>query len=570
MQSSKYVLIILLMITAQAGHAQLFEQTERKFKEGVNLYNQGKYQLAMEAMSSLTTANADPGFSPVAHYYHALSAHKLKKFNESNLMLKQLLTRFSTWNHKDEAYYLLGANYFSLSDYRAGLDFLNRVGDPALGKDIQGLKQHYLANLTDIQQLKTLNAEFRNDRIVAEMLVAAIQSKSTNKADLELSDRLTNQFGIQATADSPKRETKKSTTPNPNDRKWTKGFYNVAVLFPYRLEDARASKRNLPNQFAYDYFEGMQLARQRLKSEGVLVNIQAYDVSNEEDKVLEMLNNGLFRQSDLIFGPLYSKTFDLISAYANENAIPLINPLATDGSLLQSGESIFLAHPSIDLQISETLKLAKAKDRSLSAAIYYGTSPKDSLMAATYRRNLLSSGGKVVEIKKVSGGAAEINARVSLFEGAKPSHIVLFSNDAKSGPGLMNVVAGRKLTDIPVFAVANSFDFNRFRPSGYGGKLYLIEPDFIELTKESIREFQKTYYDKTNTLPSVYSYQGYDQLLFFGRMIAKYNERVQTGITMRKYDEDYLLSGFDYTKSRENSVSCILHYEDSRWVPVQF
>jgi len=65
----------------------------------------------------------------------------------------------------------------------------------------------------------------------------------------------------------------------------------------------------------------------------------------------------------------------------------------------------------------------------------------------------------------------------------------------------------------------------------------------------------------------VYSYQGYDQMLFFGRMLAKYQERMSEGLSLRTYEDDYLLTGFDYTKTRENTVPSILTYEDKRWMP---
>jgi ABC-type branched-subunit amino acid transport system substrate-binding protein len=564
-----HVLIVCLALISVSAQAQLFDQPERKFMEGMSLYRQGKYENAMREFGDITSKNANDSYAPLAHFYYSLSANKIKRYNDSNLMLRQLLTRYATWPQRDEAYYLLADNYFGLSDYRRAFDFLNRIGDPSLGKDVQGIKQHFLAKVTDLQILKSLNSEYPNDRVVALALVQLIQKSSASKADLELSDRLTNQYGIEtAKPEVASSVTTASDMKNAGyEKKWTKGYYNLAVLFPFRLDELKANKRYLPNQYAYDYFSGMQVARQQLKSEGILINIQAYDVGNEEDKILEMVNNLHFRQSDLIFGPLYSQTFELIADYANINNIALLNPLATDSTLLVNGKVVYLAHPSLQTQVRQAVRLAKSKNRVPLAAIYYGHNAKDSTMAYAYRTELTQAGGRVLEMKKVDGSASELNNRMSYFENEKPNHVVLFSTDSKAGPALMNVLAGRKLNGVTVIAVANSFDFNRVRPTSYGGSLYLIETDYVDIMKDSVKRFQKDYFDKTNTLPSIYSYQGYDQLLFFGRMIGKYNERLKEGIELRKYDEGYLLSGFDYTKSRENAVSAILMYDDSRWVP---
>lgn len=562
------IMACLLLVSVDV-QAQLFDQPERQFMEGMNFFRQTKYEAAMRQFADMTSKNANEDYAPLAHFYYALSANRVKRYNDSNLMLNQLLTRYSTWPQRDEAYYLLADNYLELGDYRKGFDFLSRIGDPALGKDLQGIKQHFLENLKDLQLMKSLNSEYPNDRVIAVALVQLIQKVSVNKADLELSDRLTNQYGIESAPSvviAPKVETKSNP---PYEKKWTKGYYNLAVLFPFRLDDLKDNKRNLSNQYAYDYFSGMQVARQQLKDEGVLINIQAYDVGNEEDKILEMVNNLYFRQSDIIFGPLYSQTFNLVADYANLNNIVVLNPLATDSTLLVNGKLVYLAHPSLQTQVRQAVRLAKSKSRIPLAAIYYGHTSKDSTMAFAYRSELVRVGGKVLEMKKVGSSASEMNERISKFEKEKPNHIVLFSTETKAGPALMSVLSGRKLNGLPVIAVSNSFDFNRVRPTGYGGSLYLIETDYVDIFKESVKIFQRDYYEKTNTLPSVYSYQGYDQLLFFGRMIGKYNERLKYGLELNKYFDDYLLSGFDYTRTRENSVSAILEYADSRWIPWQ-
>ncbi len=562
--------MLLTLALSVPVHGQLFDQPERKFQEGLSFFKLGRYDMAIQKFGDITSNNANDSYAPLAHYYYALSANKISKFNESNLMLKQLLTRYAGWPQRDEAYYLIANNYFELNDPRKAFDYLRRVGDARLGRDIQGMKQQYLQDVQDVNLLKSLNSEYPNDRVVATNLVNLILSRPSNKADLELSDRLTNQYGIGVDDGKNRFQTNKKSDNKPNpsyEKRWTKGYYNVAVLFPYRLYDFDPNQRSMSNQFAYDYFEGMLLARQQLKSEGVQVNLQAYDLSNEEDKVMEMVNNSYFQQSDLIFGPLYARPFELVVDFANINNITVVNPLATDSRLLENGKLVYLAHPSIQRQTQEVVQLIKTRSQLPVAAIYYGSNTKDSVMAMTYRDELQALGGKILEIKEIRGNAAQFNGRVSSFESQKPNHVVLFSNDPKAGPALMSVLSGRNLKGIPVVAVANSFNFNQRRPSGYGGNLYLLDADYVDLTKEGIRQFQVDYYERTNTLPSVYSYQGYDQLLFFGRMIGKHQERIKDGIELRRYNDDYLLSGFDYIKSRENSVSSILTYQNSTWVP---
>ncbi|GAB2774722.1 hypothetical protein GCM10027275_17200 [Rhabdobacter roseus] len=565
----KRILLLLILYGTSTSYAQLTGQNDRKYHEAVGLYNQGRYEQAMERLRPLTSSRSDEAIVPYAHYYYALAAHKLNKYQESNLMLRQLLSRYGTWERKDEAYYLLGANSLSLGQLNEGLDYLKVIGDANLGKDVQGLKQFHLAQVKDLPRLKVLQKEFPSDRVVAEALVSLIQKVSTDKADLELSDRLTNRFNIdQAQSTQPADRSSVKSEPKASN-KWEKGYFNVSVLLPFRLEEFHTAKRTRSNQYAYDFYEGMQLARQQLKNEGVLINLYAYDISNEEDRMLNLLNNALFRQSDLIMGPLYPKTYALTAQFSAENNVLMVNPLATDGTLLEGSPYAYLAHPSISYQMQQAAQLARSLTPRLAAAIYYGSTPKDSAMANAYEREVLSKGGKVLQKVMIGSQPEAINTKMSFFQNEKPTHLLLASTDARAGAAFMSVLDGRELDNVPVIATASSFDFQRSRPHSYGNRLHLIETDYVDISKESIRRFQKQYFEATNTLPSVYSYQGYDQLLFFGRMVAKYKDKLPDGLGIRRYDEDYLLSGFDFTKARENQITPILKYNDARWVPIR-
>ena len=133
----------------------------------------------------------------------------------------------------------------------------------------------------------------------------------------------------------------------------------------------------------------------------------------------------------------------------------------------------------------------------------------------------------------------------------------------------MEVATGRKLTTTPVIATSTSFNLQQSRLARFGSRLYLIDTDPVDRDKETIRQFQKNYFSKTNTFPSVYSYQGYDQLLFFARMLYKYKDKLSDGLQSRKYgEEEYLLAGFDYTKANENQIMPVLKYNGSKWIPV--
>jgi ABC-type branched-subunit amino acid transport system substrate-binding protein len=543
------------------------QQAEAKYRTALGDYKQSRYAAAMEKFYPLTSVNVKTAYSPYAHYYYALSAYQLKRYRESRQMLLQLQSRYPGWNKINDVYYLLGAVNLASGQVNDGLDYLVKIKDSSLNKDVQALKQHHLGGIHDLVKLKDLQKRYDSDRDIALMLYQTIQSSpSVAQGDLKYAEQLDKEFRFnkkeKIADEAPKRSAPRS------DTQWTKGYLDVAVLLPFRLDEFSTSKRR-SNQFAYDYYLGLTMAKEQLQTEGINVNLWAYDVVNDANGMKTIVDNKNFQLSDIVIGPLYAGSFEVTADFvSNSNAI-MLNPLSTDANLLKSGRNIYLGHPSINFQTQKAAQWMRTLSPGLSAVIYYGNTSKDSAMAASYASEWKSKGGKVTIMSKIQSDREWLEGNIPSFETNKPAHIALFSSDGESGGNLMEVLNGRKLNTLPVLATSTSFNNQQSRVSRYGARLSLIDPDYVDREKENIRQFQKSYYNKTSTFPSVYSYQGYDQLLFFARMLSKYKDKLPDGLQARKYgSEEYLLSGFDYTKANENQITPVLKYSGSKWVPV--
>ncbi len=564
------IFFITLFIFASTTLPAQKVEYDSKFKAAVSDYKQGRYALAMEKLSPLTTTGVTYSYSEYAHYYYALAAYQSKKYKESRQMLLQLQNRFPSWNKMNDVNYLLGLNNLASGQFKEGLQFFQKIKDNSFNKDIQSAKQHYLENVDDLALLINIQKQNPDDRDIAVQVVQFIEksSKST-QTDLYFADQLVKQFKMSAKelesekAERPKHEIAKK------ENQWSKGYYNVSVLLPFRLDEFAVSKKR-SNQFAYDYYLGLMLAKEKLKSEGIEINLSAYDVSNDTRAMDIVAGDKLFQQSDFVIGPLYQSTFEVASEYVADANMYMLNPLSTDAGLLKKSSNIYLAHPSIAFQMQKAAQWMKIVAPTGAAAIYYGNTAKDSSMAFSYAGELKSKGVKILEMLKIQGEREWLENKISSFEREKPAQVSIFSSDSGAGSSILEVLTGRKLASIPVIATATSFNLQQSRLNRYGSRLYLIETDHVDREKEQIRQFQKAYWNQANSFPSVYSYQGYDHLLFFGRMMYKYKDRLSSGLQMRRYDEeDYLLSGFDYTKSHENQVPTILKYNGSKWEPMK-
>ncbi len=566
---NRFLGIILFLLWAGSSAAQLKNKGDAAFNEALQAFKQERYDKAMTGFSVLAKDYTNQERSMYAHYFYANAAERTDKDKEGWNMLQQLISRYPNWAQKDEVYYLAGVLNFKLKNYYRGLDYLNRISTSAFQKDVGGLKQRYLAEVKEVATLKGLHKQFPDDRIVASYLVKGINNHTPpNKSDEELARSLASRFKLSANelvAPVEQKEEKRTGRRESADKK----YHNVAVLLPYRIDSFDPASRNRSNQYVFDYYQGLLLAQKQLKKENIDVRLNAYDISNIKNSVSNLTNTEDFKSADLILGPLHPETSEEAAEYSRKTGVPVINPLSTDSKLLTDRyPRYFLAHASLSMQARQLAQVARSIDPAVKAMIYYGESSKDSALAVYYAEEIKAMNGQVLGSVRL-GATSEAIAPVLMNNGATgATHVALFSTDPRAGRAFLNLMRGAGYERTPLVATATGFDRYNTDFSVFGREVYLLDTDFIDYERKDVKTFQYEYYQANNTLPSVYSYLGYDHLLFFGRKLDKFKDKVGEGITQNRYSDrqGYLLGGFDYRSTRENAIFSVRKYQGNTWV----
>lgn len=593
-----YLLVITVLLAGNPlrSWSQISPEAERRYKAAVKLVQLGDYERAKVELSPMT--QRVNGLAPYAHYYYAIASFRQRNYAQARAMLTQLTERFPDWKKMDDAHYLYAAASFETGQWEEGIAALQRITDADLKREAVKMERTFLPKIKDLALLKKLQRDYPEDKYLAWTLIDRIQQSSTDKADLVLSDQLTNRYGDPSqlafeTAPRGTRPAQQQTTPPPvvqtqpaAQRKPVinrqKGYYNIAVLFPFRLPETDTERPARNTQFVYDLYGGMKLAKAKLQAEGITVNLFAYDLDNDDDKTLELINNPSFAQSaDMIFGPMYAEPNRLVTSYAMQSEVPLINPIATSRELVDGQPMAYLAQPSLNQQAEKAMAFAHSLGQARRAAVYYGTTKKDSTLAALYQAELKRRGYQILEFKKLAGNADAIATSMkiggvstsvgqpaigSANSSLMPGHVFVASSNEADGPRMVDALNKRRVA-APVIATSSAFDFYQNAVSTFTKReLYLLYPDFLDRGRPVVDEFEKAYLNMQNIIPSVYAAQGYDMLLFFGRQIARNSFPVKNSSGAQA--DDYLLSGFDYAKGNENQVVPIVKFEDGRFTKI--
>ncbi|NOY50899.1 MAG: LysM peptidoglycan-binding domain-containing protein [Chlorobi bacterium] len=140
-----------------------------------------------------------------------------------------------------------------------------------------------------------------------------------------------------------------------------KRVIRIALMVPLYLEqmtDSVAVDKVLRgNASAFKSFkfvnfvEGAQLAVDSLRSQGLNIELKVYDVDKNLKKTTKVLQDPRLKDMDLIIGPFYSQSFNLVALFAGNFGIPIVNPLTYRKSVLQDYKTVIKVKPDEETQL---------------------------------------------------------------------------------------------------------------------------------------------------------------------------------------------------------------------------
>jgi len=139
--------------------------------------------------------------------------------------------------------------------------------------------------------------------------------------------------------------------------KLKKTNYNVALILPFKLDETIAldldsmvrNNRNFPmiEGLSIDFYLGFKRAVDSLKAKDFQINLQLYDIGDDDSlKLVQLTNSPKFKEFDFIFGPLYADDFKIIAKKAKEFQIPIVSPITQQNKILFDNIYISKTNPS--------------------------------------------------------------------------------------------------------------------------------------------------------------------------------------------------------------------------------
>lgn len=552
------------------GSVCSFGQTDwsYSYQKAKEVYQAGKYDLAMEMFLPVTTPDAGNPYASYAQYYYGLSAYKAKKYKESRQMLLQLLNRVPNWEEVREAEFVLAADYWELGQYRQAMAYMKPL-ENLLAPSVNQMKKKYYSTIQPVDTLIKIQRDFPKDELLAQALYNKIMFTTDPKQKM-LAAYLAQEYKITSTIDKKDFQKKKE--------------YHVAVLLPFLIDDLKTDDTKQSNQYVIEIYRGIMLAIDSLKKNGANITVHPYDTQTDVETLKQILLFPELKQMDLIIGPLVPVQMELMATFSEMYKIPVVNPISLNSKITESTHFTLLFQPVLETYAGTVAKFAeqnfiyrKNVDKDNDAIekrqvlIFYSPdkNKKDSLLAVYYKDSIESRGFKVVSInmvtnKNISTVATKVfSDSISLL---KVSHIFVASSDPTVASYIVSQVEISKQT-VPLVVKSDWLEFNVTFDQFERRKVYFMYPDYVQFYSPVYQSFRRQYVEKTKLLPTRFSVYGYEMMFQLGSLMNEYGTGYFTVLGTRPETKGVLLNGMNFTNQKFNSYLPLVYFQNLQLIP---
>ena len=554
----KIVFTFLLSSLFLFTHAQNSKAFDKKWELAKGHFSDENYDMALMLFTNLTSENASNPYVEYANYYTALCLFKLNQLRESRAYLLQLKNKYPNWENYQDAQYLHANIEFINENYLKAIDLLQSCDV----KGVKDMKLHYLSKIPSIHLLTNLHQTYPEDAEVATIYCYRLVEKSfLLPAEKEEILSLIDTYQIKD------HNLKKKV--NSFSDKALKDTYNIAVIYPFYLENIEKYKTPRKNQFVIDHYWGIKQALDSLSKKGTHIKLHSYDSQNDTNEVKKILQQEELKQMDVILGSVYKNNMKYISKFANDNNIICFNPMSNYSYTIQDSGFVYMHNPSyetIGKNVAEFVIDSFANKRILYISF---ASYKDTTIGNAFISRLAEDSMEVSNKIVIPKGTDVLTA---LSKVPRESIDVVFapSSNTSVGTNLISWLIMREV-DIPVIGNAKWLDSREYNLIRANEKTsYFFNENYVNNAMDSTYSFKKKYFETYNVPPSIAAYKGYELGLFIGENLLKNGKHFNLELKNSPPQKGYYTPIHDYRNSYCNNYVPILKLKDYQLTLVNY
>ncbi len=338
----------------------------------------------------------------------------------------------------------------------------------------------------------------------------------------------------------------------------------VALMLPF-------TQRGTTSQNYIDFYQGFLMGIDSIRMAGHSIDLDVFDTCHDHTTIASILDSEPLSQADLIVGPVYEDEVIPVSRHAEKRNIPIVSPLANMSQF--ESNAVFQMSPRLDAKYTKIANLFDGSRRVVvitsdtidsdfqtEAEKIIGTTPHLTHLYRYEHQSIIEEREKArAEGKEVEPTPSDM---APLLESDEPTVFVILSSDEIEVDRILAALASARISltarscKVAPYVVFGNSRWNRYRNIDrslfFANNVVMLSTYHIDRSNARVLNFSKSYTKAFNTLPSLYTYRGYDAAIIF---VSSLYSNIGTGLQGEHFtplQTPYNFDTSDHTTRRNN------------------
>ncbi len=295
-----------------------------------------------------------------------------------------------------------------------------------------------------------------------------------------------------------------------------KDTYKIALLLPFFL-DKGAEYSESVSTLAAEFYMGAQLAVDTLEKLGLNAELHVYDVRNDSLTLKTVLNADDFKNTDLVFGPIFADFGPIVARWCNENNARMVCPAQSIVSILKNNPQVYQAVPTDATLMEGMAEYLLNNQADAQLILIKSTNEKDLVLYESFRDAFVNSEYVGERPKLIETTAQNFKTFV---KSSKKTVVIYPTNDKQLASSFVNalVSAGNKIDEdnFSFYATKDWVNFDDIKATLKNKfNFHYSSPNDLNYSYKKTEAINKVYRIKYNADLTKMAVQGYDAVLYY-------------------------------------------------------
>ncbi len=279
-----------------------------------------------------------------------------------------------------------------------------------------------------------------------------------------------------------------------------------------------------------DFYQGFLLGVDDVRKQGYSINVRLHNTAHDHLRIGEMVERGEFDHADLIVGPVYEDEQMAMARFAEERSIPIVSPLAAIGSV--SSAAAFQMSPDMGGKFDKVRELFDGSRRVVmitteSIDAEFDAEVRELLGDTPYETHLYQYEHPSVLAERKEDdppSPGDLSPLLQSEDERETLFLVMADNETDvdrilAALASANISLTARSQSVVPYRVFGNTRWNRYRNIDrailFADNVVMLSSYHARRDNGRVRDFDGRYTKAFGSIPSLYSYRGYDAAMIF-------------------------------------------------------